>query len=302
MPHVKVGLALGSGVARGWAHIGIIQTLLDAGIVPDIIAGTSIGALVGGLYLGGQLQALEDWSRGLSRLKMTRYLDFQFGGGGLITGRRLTDLLERTVGEVLIQDLSHRFIAIATDFVTGREVWLREGKLIDAMRASYALPGLFTPIEIDGRWLVDGALVNPVPVSVCRRAGAEVVIAVDLNADNIGRSASGNDRSTVVRAEDEREIANAMPRGRVADLVKRQIFGGRKSAPSLFEVMVGSLNVLQNHLSRSRLAGDPPDILMTPRLAHVGLLDFHRADEVIAEGTAAATRALAPLRNILGVA
>ncbi len=301
MPHVKVGLALGSGVARGWAHIGIIQTLLDAGIVPDIIAGTSIGALVGGLYLGGQLQALDDWSRGLSRLKITRYLDFQFGGGGLITGRRLTDLLERTVGGIHIQDLSHPFVAIATDLVTGREIWLREGKLIDAMRASYALPGLFTPIEIDGRWLVDGALVNPVPVSVCRRAGAEVVIAVDLNADNVGRGVPGNGRSAIIPPEDEKEIADAMPRGRVADLVKRQFFGSRKSTPSLFEVMVGSLNVLQNHLSRSRLAGDPPDILMTPRLGHVGLLDFHRADEIIAEGNAAAERALTPLRNLLGV-
>ncbi len=301
MSHVKVGLALGSGVARGWAHIGVIQTLLDAGIVPDIIAGTSIGALVGGLYLGGQLPALEDWSRGLSRLKMTRYLDFQFGGGGLITGRRLTDLLEQTVGGLQIEELSHPFVAVATDLANGREVWLREGKLIDAMRASYALPGLFTPIEIEGRWLVDGALVNPVPVSVCRRAGAEVVIAVDLNADNPSRSPAGNGAAPLA-AQGEKDIADAVPRGRVTDLVKRQIFGSRKSAPSLFEVMVGSLNVLQNHLSRSRLAGDPPDILMTPRLGHVGLLDFHRAEETIAEGAAAAERALTPLRNLLGFA
>src|SRR5690606_20829651 len=167
---LKIGLALGSGSARGWSHIGIIRVLEEAGIVPDIVCGTSIGSLVGAAYADGQLDFLERWVRALTWQSVIGLLDLSMNGG-LIHGERLFAFLRSHFNDKDVAALPKAFGAVATELITGREVWLREGSVIDALRASAALPGLFKPHQIKGRLLVDGALVNPVPVSLCRAMG-----------------------------------------------------------------------------------------------------------------------------------
>jgi NTE family protein len=302
MARPKIGLALGSGVARGWAHIGVIQALEQHGIVPDIFAGTSIGALVGGVYLAKHMDTLAEWALSLNRMRLVRYLDVQFGGGGLIAGRRLTALLEENLGDMKIEALPKPFVAVTTELATGHEFWARDGHLVNAIRASYALPGVFSPVQIDDRWLVDGALVNPVPVSVCRALGARLVIAVNLNADVFGKSnATGSAKNAKFRAQapDERGLEELA--AKPGNIVMRQLFGHDKSGPNMFSVMVGSLNIIQDRLSRSRLAGDPPDVVVAPRLGHIGLLEFHRAEEAIAEGILSVERSMPFIRDALAV-
>jgi NTE family protein len=291
MDKPKIGLALGSGVARGWTHIGVLRALRQEGIEPDIICGTSIGALVGGAYLSGHLDTLEDWACGLTKRGLMKYLDLRFTGGGLIGGKRFESLYKESLGDTNIEDLDRPFAAIATDLATGHEVWLQDGRLESAIRASYALPGVFSPVKREGRWLVDGALVNPVPVSVCRALGAHVVIAVNLNADIAGRArvngytngnggeeGSGSDLTQTKNAPQQHTSVNP------TNLLMRQIFGHSRSRPSTVNVMIGALNIIQDRLSRSRFAGDPPDVHVLPLVGHIGLLEFDRAQEAIAEG------------------
>lgn len=291
----KIGLALGGGAARGWAHIGVLKALREAGVVPDIIAGTSIGAVVGGCYAAGHLDSLEGFARELTRRRVFGYLDFNLSGTGLISGQRLCDRLDKHLGERAIEDLETRFTAVATEIGSGHEIWLSRGKLVEAVRASYAIPGIFRPVKVGGRWLFDGALVNPIPVSVCRALGARYVIAVNLNADMCGRG-------TVVphlEGQDDIDTATHEPepvKGKngvaVRRLLQRQIFGFGKDeeVPGISTVMIDAFNIVQDRIARSRLAGDPPDALINPRLTGVGLFDFHRADELIALGEAAVKR------------
>jgi NTE family protein len=290
----KIGLALGGGAARGWAHIGVLRALNEAGIKPDIIAGTSIGAVVGGCHAAGHLDALEDFARSLTRRRVFGYLDINLSGTGLITGQRLCDALDRHLGQQRIEDLSTRFTAVATEIGTGHEIWISRGALVDAVRASYALPGIFKPVRIDGRWLFDGALVNPIPVSVCRALGARYVIAVNLNFDMCSRG-------TVVPHLDAQPALPSEPPAEpepveghngvgMRRLVMRQIFGKGEDAPGISTVMVDAFNIVQDRIARSRLAGDPPDAMITPRLAGMGLFDFHRAEDLIKRGEIAARR------------
>lgn len=295
MSKVKIGLALGGGAARGWAHIGVLKTLLEAGIVPEVVAGTSIGAVVGGCHVANQLPALEDFARGLTRRKVFGFLDFNMTGSGLITGQRLCNRLAEHIGETLIEDLPVTFCSVATEIGTGHEVWLSRGPLITAMCASYALPGIFRPVNINGRWLFDGALVNPIPVSVCRALGARYVIAVNLNADMCGRGAvipnlAAADEALPAAAPDG---AGKGVNGRSAlKLVQRQVLGHGEAAPGISKVMIEALNIVQDRIARSRLAGDPPDALISPRLAGIGPFDFHCAEQLIALGAAATRREL----------
>jgi NTE family protein len=286
-----IGLVLGSGAARGFAHIGVIHALKAAGIVPDIIVGTSIGAVVGGCSATGQLDPLEEWARSLTRRRIISYLDVRIGGSGLVGGGRLAARLQESVGKTLIEDLPVRFAAIATEISTGHEVWLARGSLALALRASYALPGIFPPVSVGGRWLVDGALVNPMPVSVARAFGARVVIAVNLNADRFGRGATiashGSDESDEAPIAPAEKSPNGLFRMFGAErALKRQIIAGT-ARPGFSTVMIESFNIMQDRLTRMRLAGDPPDIHITPRIGHIGFLDFHRAAETIAVGQAA---------------
>jgi NTE family protein len=288
-----IGLALGGGGARGFAHIGVIRTLLANGIEPDIIVGTSIGAVVGGCQGAGRLPILEDWARGLTRRGILSYLDISLTGAGLIGGGKLAARLEEHLGNTPIEALPIRYAAITTEVPTGHEIWLTRGRLVDAMRASYALPGIFPPVELGGRWLVDGALVNPVPVSAARVLGARMVIAVNVNSDILGRS-------MIMAGENEVPLApptNAEPaRGFRAmfgseNALKRQFVGGSRR-PGIPSVMVDAFNIMQDRITRARLAGDPPDVMINPRLGRVGWFDFHRAQEAIEVGARAAEREL----------
>jgi NTE family protein len=288
-----IGLALGGGAARGFAHIGVMRTLLARGIVPDVIVGTSIGAVVGGCYAAKEMDNLESWARTLTVRGVLSYLDISLSGSGLIGGGHLASRLESGLKDSRIDDLPIRFAAIATEFNTGHEIWLTRGRLSDALRASYALPGIFPPVLIGGRWLVDGALVNPVPVSAARALGARLVIAVNLNSDLFGRgtiiASHGSDDSDLVRAQEKPNGLRGMFSGERS--LRRQFFG-RRGRPGLPTVMVEAFNVMQDRITRARLAGDPADVMVSPRLGGVGWFDFHRAEEAIAIGAEATEKAL----------
>jgi NTE family protein len=296
MAKAKIGLALGGGAARGWAHIGVLKALAAAGIKPDIIAGTSIGAVVGACHAAGHLDELEGFARELTRRRIFGYLDFNFAGTALINGQKLCDRLERQLGDLNIEDLDPHFTAVATELGSGHEIWLSRGRLADAVRASYALPGIFRPVKINGRWLFDGALVNPIPVSVCRAHGARYVIAVNLNFDICGRG-------TVVphleadMSEETPEPTNGKNGSGMRGLLKRQVLGKSETTPGISTVMVEAFNIVQDRIARSRLAGDPPDAMINLRLSDLGLFDFHRADELIARGEEATKRHLAEMHR-----
>jgi NTE family protein len=293
-----IGLVLGSGAARGFAHIGVMQALTAHGITPDIIVGTSMGALVGGCYAHNQLDELETWARSLTLRRILGYLDVRIGGSGLIGGGRLARRLADAVGTATIEELPIRYAAIATEVGTGHEIWLTHGSLSLAMQASYALPGILPPVRLGGRWLVDGALVNPVPVTAARAFGARVVIAVNLEADRFARGATiashGSDASDEPSARAEAPHHTFMGlRGLFGAerALKREMFGD-DARPGFSTVMVEAFNIMQDRLTRMRLAGDPPDVHITPHIGHVGWLDFHRANEAIAVGKAATEKAL----------
>jgi NTE family protein len=300
---LKIGLALGGGAARGWAHIGVLRALHKAGIKPDIIAGTSIGAVVGACEIAGQLDELESFARDLTRRRVLGFLDFNLSGTGLITGNRLGERLRQQLSNTTIEDLPRRFTAVATEIGTGHEVWLSRGNLVDAVRASYALPGVFRPVKVDGRWLFDGALVNPIPISVCRALGARYVIAVNLNIDisNRGTISNVNQMPGSDQAMEEAPPVTGNNGIAVRRLLQRQMLGKGEDVPGISTVMMDAFNIVQDRIARSRLAGDPPDSMISPRLQGIGLFDFHRAEELIARGEAAAKREVEDLARELGV-
>jgi NTE family protein len=281
----RIGLALGAGAARGWAHIGALHELKAMGLVPDVVVGSSIGALVGGCFAAGRLDELESFARSLNKRRVFGLLDFSFSGAGLIGGDRLRVKLQESIGAMRIEDLPMRFAGVATELETGHEVWLRRGSLVDAMRASYALPGVFEPVRLGRRWLIDGAVVNPVPVSVARALGAERVVALSITVDGTGRGATRHDGIEADLAEDE--APPAARRG--AGLLRRGRSGA--SAPGLASVMANAFNITQDRLMRSRLAGDPPDVLINLKVGRIGVFEFDRAEELIALGREAVRRA-----------
>ena len=274
----------------------MIRTLIAHGVRPDVIVGTSIGAVVGGCYGGGQLDAFELWARGLTQRGILSYLDVSLSGGGLINGGKLTALLENALGNTLIETLPLRFATITTEVGTGHEIWLTRGRLVDALRASFGLPGIFPPVRLGGRWLVDGALVNPVPVSAARALGARLVIAVNLNADMLGRGITISSHGSDEDDQRYREELTRKPGGLrrlfgTERSLKRQFFGGAER-PGIPTVMVDAFNIMQDRVTRARLAGDPPDVTISPRIGHIGWFDFHRAQEAIELGARAMERSL----------
>ena len=336
-----VGLALGSGSARGWAHFGVLHALREAGISPDIICGTSIGSLVGATYAAGEMDAFESWVLGLGKRKVFGFMDFNLGGG-LLKGEKIIEFWRENFVQETVEQLGTPFGCVATDLQTGAEVWLRKGSIAEAVRASIALPGLFTPVMREGRLLVDGGLVNPVPVSLARAMGADIVIAVDLNADIMRRHMKPVDMSESEINLHSRELrvsqlhldeeeppvplgqipealaANGSPLGwagawmrsmtSVKTLSSSVMRRGRKGegdaedgdsvpVPSLVNVVMASVNIMQMRITRSRMAGDPAEVLIAPRLSHVGLMDFYRGRESIDEGYAATQLALPALKD-----
>jgi NTE family protein len=303
-PKASIGLVLGGGAARGFAHIGVLRTLAQNGIVPDVVVGTSIGAVLGGCHVAGQLDAFEDWAHTLTKRGVLGYLDVSLGGSGLIGGARLAAKLEEKLGDALIEDLPARFAAIATELGTGHEIWLTHGRVVDALRASYALPGIFAPVRLGGRWLVDGALVNPVPVSAARALGARIVIAVNLNSDMVGHGTTianhGPDDADTEALKQLRVQAEASGLSIFnPERFMRRHFMNATRGPNITSVMVDAFNIMLDRVTRARLAGDPPDVLISPRLGKVGLFDFHRAGEAIAIGTHAAERAMEEITDVL---
>jgi len=297
-----IGLALGGGAARGFAHIGVVRTLLAHGIKADIIAGTSMGAVIGGCHAAGQLDSFEEWALRLTRRRILSYLDVSLSGSGLITGNRLARHLETGLGRTKIETLPTRFAAIATELNTAHEVWLTRGRLVEALRASYALPGVFAPVRVGGRWLVDGALVNPVPVSAARALDARIVIGVNLNGDIIGRGATiashGYDEDEDAQPEAAIDRQGWRKRVRAEKVLRRQLVGG-EGRPGLPKVMIDAYSVMQDRITRARLAGDPADAMIAPRLGHIGMFDFHRAEEAIKLGAEAAEKSLETISQVI---
>lgn len=315
----RLGLALGSGSARGWAHIGVLQVLDEEGIRPDIVCGSSIGALVGAAYAAGELQRFTEWVQGLGMRDVFGFMDFNITGG-MLKGEKLIAFWRRNFADFDIDQSPMPFGAVATDLHSGAEVWLRHGSIADAVRASIALPGLFTPVmRDDGRLLVDGGLVNPVPASLARAMGADIVIAVDLNSDILHRHMRP---LAVVREAPAPEALEADAAGSAApepepeparnvDWVRRLKFWTPDAGaaapvarpvpvPSVLDVVMTSVNIMQMRITRSRMAGDPPEVIVAPALANLGLLDFHRSGEAIAEGRRAAQASLPQLRRFMG--
>ncbi|MFN8177778.1 MAG: patatin-like phospholipase RssA [bacterium] len=282
----RVGLALGSGAARGWAHIGVIRALEQAGIRPDLVCGTSIGALVGAAYAVGELDRFEQWALGLGIREVVAYMDVSLGGG-LLKGERLMEFFRRHVADRPLEELALPFAAVATSLDSGAEIWLRRGSTLDAVRASIGLPGLFAPVLHEGSMLVDGGLVNPVPVSLARAMGAEVLIAVDLSSDVLGRHPHAGHHPEAATAAGGNWMHKLQ--SRLGSLIPAHSPGEPKK-PSILDVVTSSLNIMQVQITRSRMAGEPPDLIVEPRLAHLGLLDFHRAEEAIEEGKRAVER------------
>lgn len=299
-PSPKIGLALGSGASRGWSHIGVIKALLREGIEPDIICGTSVGAMIGSSYLVGKLEYLENWVLSSTRKDVLKFFNVKLTGSGFVDTERLGRFLNQYVAgkEHLIESLPKPFTAVATDLSNGREVWFQEGGLTEAIRASMALPGLFPAVRHNHRWLVDGGLVNPVPVSTCRALGADVVIAVNLNSDVMGR-----------REQKKPEPAPARKKGVLHNLKQTTLEYSsailpdndkQDGAPGLFASITSSINIVQDRITRSRMAGDPAEVVISPRLAHIGLLEFHRAAEAIEEGELCVKAVLEDIRKVTG--
>ena len=307
MARARLGLALGSGAARGWAHIGVLQALHEAGIEPDIVCGTSMGALVGAAYVTGRLSVLKDWACVLTWPQVIRLLDVRLTGGGLIDGNEIVSLLHQFGIEGTIEQAAKPFAAVATNLVTGREIWLKAGPITEAVRASIGMAGILSPVKIANDWLIDGGLVNPVPVSLCRALGADIIVAVNLNSDLVGRRFEA--------MENPEELSKTAPvgpelMGRLleqippslrdqAARIASQLLPSQTMTPAYFQVLANSLNIMEDQITRTRLAGEPPHIMLAPRLGRIGPFEFHRATEGITEGRASVQQALPHLRRYL---
>ncbi|GAA6185921.1 MULTISPECIES: patatin-like phospholipase family protein [Alteromonadaceae] len=347
---MKIGLALGSGAARGWAHIGIIQALEELGIKVDVVAGCSIGAYVGAAYASNKLDPLAEWASSLTEWQVLGLLGVGFRKGGLASGIKVFKALEDNFCERDFEHLSKPLGVVATDLYSGKEVSFTQGPIADAVRASCAIPALFPPIAHKGRWLVDGAVVNPVPVNLCRQLGADFVFAVNLSADFrpevqaqyqmehennqkrtndffnksqsfMQRLFSGKFKKDNDMDDDELESledlenmaldsdfdANSEEQITTSETqveTPEQVTATQKSSnvkltdntPSMLGVMSSSLDILQARVTRSRLAGDPPDILIEPQLRDFGIMEFHRAAELIEEGRQSVNRVAAQIK------
>jgi NTE family protein len=289
----RIGLALGSGSARGWAHVGVVRALERAGVSADIVCGTSMGALVGAAYAAGDIERFDGWVRGLTWQQVMALVDLRMSGG-LIQGARLVEFFRSRVQDRTIESLPRTFACVATELTSGREIWLQHGRLVDAVRASVALPGLLAPYVIDERLLVDGGLVNPVPVSVCRALGADVVIAVDLNWDLVGRRNQVPDAVKTAGGPAENGILESI----FAKFRQPRTLDAPEN-PSMLDVLTTSLNIMQVRITQSRLAGEPADVLIRPRLSGIAAMDFHRGAVAAAEGERATEQALPTIRELL---
>jgi len=307
MTELKIGIALGSGAARGWSHVGVLQALVEEGIEPDIVSGSSMGALVGAAYVAGELETLEKWACSMDWRDIVGFLDIDLTSGGLIEGKRIMSFMQTLKEDTPIESFEKPFTAIATDLATGREIWLQQGSIVDAVRASIALPGIFSPVKLDGRWLLDGGLVNPVPVSACRAMGADFIIAVNLNGDLVGKHPRTPPAKKVVDKPSSYhldifdKLFKKLPsniRDSLEKIAPDLLVSGNKT-PGYFEVSAGAINIMQDQITRSRLAGEPPHIILAPQIQDLGILEFNRGEEAISEGRKSVKRALPLLQEYM---
>ncbi len=302
----RFGLALGSGAARGWAHIGVIRAVEDAGITPASVAGCSMGAFVGAAYVAGKLDELETFARTLTTRTLLGYLDVGMPLRGLLTGDKISALLTEHLGDMAVEDTQIPFCAVATDLGTGKEVRLCDGNLVDSVMASIAIPGIFNPAELHGMYLVDGGLVNPVPVNIARELGADKVIGVDVNHDIIDckwcvPEPEGDSNTDKTPQPDVEEVSMATPafeRYRAVGLMMRDRALNamiRASRPNIFDVLGNTIDIMEHHITRENLTKNPPDLLVQPSLGHMSLWDFTDANAAIDEGYRAAKEVLKKL-------
>ncbi|MGA7713851.1 MAG: patatin-like phospholipase family protein [Rhizomicrobium sp.] len=292
MTQPKIGLALGSGAARGWAHIGVIEALLDKKIVPDIVCGTSAGALVGAAYAADRLPQLRARIEQLNWREIASLIDVRMSNGGVVEGARIETFLRDLGISGPIEACSKRFAAVATDLTTGREIWLETGPIDKAVRASISIPGVFSPYRMNDAWFLDGGLVNPVPVSLCRALGADIIIAVDLNGDRLAKRWV-REITTSARREFTEHIIEQLPammRDRIKPIAT-DLLSPREPVPGYFEVLANALDIMEDHITRARLAGEPPHVLLRPQLTNLNWMEFQRGREAIAEGRACVERA-----------
>lgn len=300
----RVGVAFGSGSARGWAHLGVLHALEERGIQPVAVAGASVGSLIAAAYASGQWRELESWVRTLTRVDVWRLLDTTFRGGGVMRGNRLMEAIGERIRDRQIEALPCAFAAVAADLNSGEEIWLRSGSMLAAVRASSGMPGLFAPFWHQKRWMIDGGVVNPVPVSLCRALGADYVIAVNLNVPVRERWQSGRDGDAAAARtsdgesgpEDETDDESGWPGfdrfSELLDGLVESLKPQPSREPGLFDVMAGSIHIMQDQIARSRMADDPPDLEISPPLGHLQLMDFHLAEDTIEVGYQAALQAL----------
>lgn len=295
---LKIGLALGSGSSRGFSHIGIINELAEHDVVPDVVCGASVGAMVGASLVTDRLESLEKWARNVTRFQAARFLDIDARFTGFVDLSRFNDFLDTYIAddEAMIEDCNRTFGAVATELHTARELWMTQGSLKEAVWASMSLPGLFPPRKHEGKWLMDGGLVNPVPISLCRALGANFIIAVNLNGDIVGKHFEGTQKKPKERNGITSRIS------RFTREYTGSLFSGAsedEKAPSLINSIAGAVNITQDRITRSRMAGDPPDILLAPKLADIGLLEMYRASEAIDEGRECVKRMLPEIDRLL---
>jgi len=305
MPRPKIGLALGSGSARGWCHIGVIEALNEHGITPDIVCGCSIGAMVGAAYIADKMSPLKDWVLALKWREIASSVSAGLSGGGLIDGDVFRDLMVKLNIDEPIESYATPFACVATDLATGQEIWLREGPVHKAVRASMAMPGVFSPAMQGEGWLLDGGLVNPVPVSTCRALGANFIIAVNLNdslvegrieARSAGQGHNGLRVTQPPGLEDRFQKVPSSIQQRISKFTPR-LQTPKPAAPGYFEVFESSINIMQEQITQGRLSAEPPNVVLVPRVAHVGLFEFKKAQEAIDEGRACVEEALPMLMN-----
>ena len=290
---IKLGIALGSGGARGWCHIGVLRELDEMGIRPDVIAGASMGALVGAVHAGGALDALEEWARGLSARRFFGMLDLRLSSGGLFEGEEIMNVISGFDMPANIEDLPMPLALVTTDMASGREAWLTQGNVAESVRASVSLPGILCPVRVNGRWMLDGGLTNPVPVSACRVLGADVVIAVNPSG-HLDRTFWAEREETGTRLLwDWRERLPESLRSLVTPEEPEQ------KAPDYLDVLSASIEIMTDHIRRSRLAGDPPHVLLDAQLMDMSVLEFHRADEAIEAGRNAVRDSADTLAKVL---
>lgn len=301
MRKIKIGLALGAGAAKGWAHIGVINALRKRGIEIDIVAGCSVGALVGAALASHRLPAMEHWVRSFSYWDVIRLMDLTWQRGGLLRGERVFNAVGQLLKVDDFADCALKFGAVTTNLSTGRELWMTKGDIQQAIRASCSMPGLLAPVWFEGYWLVDGALVNPVPISLTRAMGADIVIAVDLQHDaHLMQQDLFSVHNTSEDATSE-DVNNAVIdnwRGRLRERISKVMLKKPSFTPTAMEVMSTSIQMLENRVKRNRMASDPPDVLIQPYCPQISTLDFHRASEAIEAGRLAVEKQidiLAPL-------